>query len=43
MNQLSIVEGAYLLIVYIMWIFVLMTLNLIVWRAGAKKYSAIGG
>jgi len=43
MNQLSIEEGAYLLMVHILWIFVLMTLNLMVWRAGTKKYSAVGG
>ena len=43
MNQISPAESVNLLIVYIMWIFVLMTLNLAVWRAGVKKYSAIGG
>ena len=43
MNQLSVAEGAYLLMVHILWIFVLMALNQMVWRAGTKKYSAVGG
>jgi ABC-2 type transport system permease protein len=43
MNQLPVAEGAYLLIVYIMWVFVLIALNLMVWRAGTEKYSAVGG
>jgi len=43
MNQLTVTEGANLLIVYIIWILILVVLNLIVWRAGTKKYSAIGG
>ena len=43
MNQLSFTEGTHLLIVYTLWIFLLSLLNLIVWKAGIKKYSAIGG
>jgi len=43
LNQLSAKEGACLLAVYMMWIFVLMALNMVVWRTGVKKYSAVGG
>ncbi|HHY82792.1 MAG TPA: hypothetical protein GX505_08965 [Clostridiales bacterium] len=43
MNQLPFIKGANLLLVYLIWVFVLMILNMIVWRAGIKKYSAIGG
>jgi len=43
MNQISVAEGYLLLIVYILWLVALITLNLIVWRAGMIKYSAIGG
>lgn len=43
MNQISVTKGTSLLIVYILWIFGLMALNLVVWRAGMKKYSAVGG
>lgn len=43
MNQLSFAQGVNLLIVYIIWILVLLLLNLMVWRAGVKKYSAVGG
>jgi len=43
MNQISFAEGVYLLLVYILWVFVFTLLNMIVWKAGVKRYSAIGG
>lgn len=43
MNQLSVEEGARLLGVYALWVLALMALNTFVWKAGTKKYSAIGG
>lgn len=43
MNQLSVTEGAGLLVVYTLWILALVILNLFVWKVGTKKYSAIGG
>ena len=43
MNQITFTEGVSLLVVYISWVLVFIVLNSIVWKAGVKKYSAIGG
>lgn len=43
MNKLSFADGACLLVVYMLWILVLLALNLVAWRTGVKKYSAVGG
>lgn len=42
MNKLPLNEGLYLLMVYIAWVFALAVLNLAVWKAGIKRYSAVG-
>ena len=43
MNLLPVAEAVRLLVVYILWILLLMSLIMITWRTGMKKYSAVGG